>query len=341
MRIRQWTVVLIGALMAPPMLRAQNDAGSVSIRAVTVDGGPVSGALVALIAPDGQVAVERMTDDAGFRILTAPPGRYTVRIRRIGYEPFTSAPISLPYAGELKLTVSGTHISLETVVVTAGTQCKHAGVDQQAIGKLWEEISKALVGAQLTRTDFTNLGWIRVYKKEVGARGQIVKLDSSYKKVGELRPFGATDPQILAARGFVRGSLAAGWQYSAPDETVLLSKDFADTHCFRIVRDRKRGRQVGVSFEPSPERKIGEIAGVIWLDEQSAELRDIVFHFVNIGDVERFKPGGNVHFRRLASGAWIVDDWSMRFPILQVEVGSLERLVQAGYIENGGAIVQR
>jgi hypothetical protein len=151
----------------------------------------------------------------------------------------------------------------------------------------------------------------------------------------------ASDPRTLAVRGFVRGSLTAGWEYFAPDENVLLSKDFADTHCFRVVRDRKREREIGVSFEPSPDRKIGEVAGVIWLDEESAELREIVFRFVNIGEVERFKPGGNVHFRRLASGAWIVDDWRLRFPVLEVSVGSLDRLIQAGYVENGGAIVQR
>lgn len=341
MRIRHWIVILVGALTAPSCLHAQNQTGSVRVRAVDTNGAPVPGALVALLAPDGKVAVERLTDDSGLRILTAPPGNYKVRIRRIGYEPFVSSPISVPYEGELKVAVSGAQVSLATVVVTAGSQCKHTEVDQRAIGQLWEEISKALLGAELTRTDFSDLGWIRSYRKEVGQRGNLMSLDTSVRKVTDVRPFGALDPAALAARGFVRGNLTVGFEYFAPDEKVLLSREFADTHCFRIVRDKKRAGQVGVSFEPSPERKVGEVAGVIWLDQESAELREIVFRFVNVGEVEKYKPGGNVHFRRLPSGAWIVGDWKLTFPILKIEVGSLERLVQAGYTENGGAIVER
>ena len=341
MRIRQWVVILIGAVIAPCCLHSQDATGSIRVRAVDTNGIPVRGALAALIAPDGNTVVERLTDDSGFRILTATPGSYKVRIRRIGYEPFISSPISVPYEGELKIAVSGAQVSLATVVVTAGSQCRHTEVDQRAIGQLWEEISKALLGADLARTDFSDLGWIKVYKKEVGSRGKLVSLDTSLRKVGDARPFAASDPRTLATRGFVRGNLTVGWEYFAPDEKVLLSREFADTHCFSIVRDKKRSREVGVGFEPSPERKVGEVAGVIWLDEQSAELREIVFRFVNIGEVSRFKPGGTVHFRRLPSGAWIVDDWKLTFPVLELSVGSLERLIQSGYVENGGTIVQR
>lgn len=343
LRIRQWIVILLGAVIAPSLLHAQNETGSVRVRAVDTNGEPVRGALAALIAPDGKVVVERLTDDSGLRILTALPGSYTVRIRRIGYEPFVSSPISVPYEGELKVAVSGAQVSLATVVVTAGSQCKHTEVDQRAIGQLWEEISKALLGAELARSDFKDLGWIKVYNKHVGAKGQLVSLDTSFSKVGDVRPFFASDPGILATRGFVRGNLTTGWEYFAPDERALLSPEFADTHCFSVVRDRKRSGQVGVSFEPSPGRKVGEIAGAIWLDEKSAELREIVFRYVNVGEAEQFKPGGIVHFRRLRSGALIVDDWKLTFPILRIIISDLafERLMQDGYTENGGTIVQR
>lgn len=343
MRIRQWIVVFTGVLITPLFLHAQDNAGTVRVRAVGVDGEPVRGALVALIDSDGKIAVERMTDDSGLRVLSAPAGRYTVRVRRIGYEPFTSAAISVPHEGELKLAVSGAQISLATVVVTAGSQCRQTGVDQQTIGQLWEEISKALLGAQLTRSDFTDLGYIKVYRKRVGTRGNLMSLDTSYSKVGDARPFVASDAGSLAEKGYVRGNLTVGWEYFAPDEKVLLSPEFANTHCFSAVRDKKRKGEVGVSFDPSPERNVGEVAGVIWLDEHSSELREIVFRFVNVGEVEKFKPGGTVHFRRLNSGAWIVDDWKLTFPVVEIQVSALafESLVQAGYVENGGAIVRR
>ena len=73
MRIRQLIVILIGALIAPASLLAQNEA-AVRVRAIDSDGAPIRGALVALIDPVGKIVVERLTDDSGLRILTAPPG---------------------------------------------------------------------------------------------------------------------------------------------------------------------------------------------------------------------------------------------------------------------------
>ena len=205
---------------------------------------------------------------------------------------------------------------------------------------LWEEISKALVGTQLTRSDFANLGWARVYRKEIRGNGKVVSLDTTRLKLDANRPFGAADARTLRTEGYVRGNLTSGWVYFAPDESVLLSTDFADTHCFSVVRDNKRRRQIGLSFAPVPGRKASEIDGVLWLDEQSAELREILFRFVNIGDVAKFKPGGRVHFRRMASGAWVVDDWSLRFPILEMTLGRSESLIQVGYVEDGGTIIE-
>ncbi len=333
-------LVLLAALIAPLAASAQTESGIVRVRAVGFDGTPIRGALVALLGSDGNAVVEGLTDNAGFRSLSAFRGRYRVRIRRIGFEPFVSPEISLPYEGELKLAIADTRISLATVIVTAGSQCKHTGVDQRAIGVLWEEISKALVGTQLTRSDFAGLGSARWYRKEVGRRGEVVKLDTTIRKLNAARPFFAEAPRALAANGYVNGDMKSGWVYFAPDETVLLSTEFANTHCFRVVRDKKRPRQVGLSFAPVPGREISDIDGVLWLDEQSAELREILFHFVNIGDLTKFKPGGRVHFRRMASGAWLVDDWSLRFPILELTLNRSETLVQIGYVENGGVLVE-
>jgi hypothetical protein len=342
LRIRQSLVILAGILISASHLSAQDGKGIVRVRAISFEGIPIGGALVALISPDGKVAAEGLTDDTGFRSLGATNGPYSVRIRRIGYEPFLSPQISVPYDGELKLAVTGRHVSLETVVVTAGSQCKQAGIDQRTIGGLWEEISKALVGTQLTRNDVSNLGWARVYRKQVKLSGEVLSFDTTRTMISDARPFAASDPRILASKGFVVGDMYSGWRYFAPDEAVLLSSDFADTHCFRVVREKNRTGQVGVNFEPAPGRKVGEIAGVLWLDEQSAELREIVFRFVNIGELNQFKPGGAVHFRRMSSGAWIVDDWHLRLPVIEMKVDGLRSwLVQSGFVENGGAIVEK
>jgi hypothetical protein len=333
-------VALLAGLLSPPSTAAQTQVGNVRVRAVEVDGTPVRGALVALLSADGNPVAEGMTDDTGFRSLSASRGEYRVRVRRIGYQPFVSPPISVPYDGELKIAIASSRIALETVVVTAGSQCRQRGQDERAIGVLWEEISKALVGAQLTRSDFANLGRARIYRKQVLHTGRVVSLDTSSRQLSDSRPFIASDSRTLTTYGWVRGDLVSGWEYFAPDEAVLLSTAFAESHCFRVIRDKKRPQQVGVSFEPAPGRRMSDITGAVWLDEKSAELREIVFRFVNIGEIQQFKPGGRVHFRRMPSGAWLVDDWSLRFPLLELTQNLVQRLVEVGYVENGGTLIE-
>ena len=333
-------LALVAACIAPLRAVAQTETGSVRFRAVGPDGIAIPGALVSLVALDGKSVADGLTDNSGFRLLSAAPGRYRIRVRRIGYEPFLSPEISVPYEGELKVAIASNRISLATMVVTAGSECKLGGTDPRTIGVLWEEISKALVGTQLTRSDFASLGWARVYRKEVDSRGDIVVFDTTRLKLEAARPFVARDARRLTIEGYVHGDLRSGWVYFAPDEAVLLSTEFAATHCFRVVRDKNRNGQVGLSFSPAPKRKVSDIDGVLWLDEKSAELREILFHFVNIGEVAKFKPGGRVHFRRMASGAWLVDNWHLRFPQLELINDRFERLIQTGYVEDGGVLVE-
>ena len=176
-------------------------------------------------------------------------------------------------------------------------------------------------------------------ERKLAGRGEVTVFDTTHLKLEAARPFVARDARRLMAEGYVHGDMQAGWVYFAPDEAVLLSTEFAATHCFRVVRDKNREGQVGLSFSPVPKRNVSDIDGVLWLDERSAELREILFHFVNIGDVTRFKPGGKVHFRRMASGAWLVDDWSLRFPKLELTNEKFSRLIQVGYVEDGGTLV--
>jgi hypothetical protein len=306
---------------------------------VNVGGTPVTGALVALIDSHDLPIVEGLTKSTGRVTLTAPVGQYRVRVRRVGFAPYISSTVVLPAKGEIALAITEQRIALSTVIVTAGTQCRTGANDSRDIGLIWEEISKALLGTQLTRRDMSGDAEARTYSKEVHYDGDVVSLDTSRVKLSGARPFAAITPSSLASRGYVRGDIRSGWEYYGPDEAVLLSASFAETHCFRIVRNAAHSGEVGLSFEPAPGRRISDIEGTLWLDEKSSELHEMTFRFVNIGLVDRFKPGGRVHFLRTASGAWLVDDWMLRFPSLQQRIGGDESLIEVGYKEHGGSIV--
>ena len=295
------------------------DAGSeLRVKLRPTDGSVVSGALVALINARDSVVTEGLANQDGVRVLFAPVGAYRIRVRRIGYLPFLSSELSLPRAGELVLNVESPRVVLESIVVTSRSQCSRNDSSAQALSTVWDEVAKALRASQLTLDDLRGMGRARKYRREIAKNGDVIAGDSSEFAIRNRRPFGSIDPAALASEGYVIGDADKGWNFYGPDETVLLSDPFAATHCFRLVRERERPAQIGVSFEPIPSRKIADIKGVLWVDQKTSELREISFRFVNAGPMSRYEAGGFTRFRRAPSGAWIVDEWKLSAPRLQV-----------------------
>ena len=311
------------------------------IRLQSNDGTAVAGALVALLDPNDSVVAEGLSSQSGTRILRAPSGIYRVRARRIGFLPFFSSPVVLPRQGELRLDIETARVVLDRIVVNSKSPCSRSDPGSRSLGIVWDEIDKALRASQLTIEDLSGFGRGRVFRREVANNGAVLSTDTTFFDIINQRPFGAIDPDSLARAGYVYGDEANGWTFYAPDETVLLSDRFAATHCFRLVREAKRSGEIGVAFEPIPQRKLADIFGVLWVDERTSELREIIFHFVNAGVLTRFEPGGFTRFLRVPSGAWIVDEWLLKLPRLSVKRSAFidQEYMLTGYNEHGGGIL--
>ncbi|HWL40996.1 MAG TPA: carboxypeptidase-like regulatory domain-containing protein [Gemmatimonadaceae bacterium] len=321
------------------LLPAQSSETELRIRLESTEGARVSGALVALVDSGERVVVEGVSSEGGTRTLSAPPGTYRVRVRRIGFLPYLSAPVSLPHAGELVVPVESARVALQSVIVTSRSGCGPIDRNDRTLSLIWDEIAKALRTTQLNARDFESIARYFVYRSRLSADASVVSSDTTFFPVGRSRPFGVRNAAVLAVHGYVLGDERTGWVYYAPDETVLLSEQFAATHCFRAVRDNKRSGEVGIEFKPASGRKMPEIAGTLWVDEGTAELRELVFRFVNAGVLEDFRAGGNTRFRRVSSG-WIVSEWSLRAPIL-IRDGPANRPRIDGYSEDGGGLTLR
>ena len=340
---------IFGACILTSSARGQEAATELRIRLNGIDGSPVSGALVALVDSRDSVVAEGLSTDVGVRVLRAPSGVYRVRVRRIGYLPFISNPVSLPGAGELSLNVESPRVVLERIVVNSKSPCGRNDRSAAALSSVWDEINKALRSSQLTTEDLSGIGRALTFRTELKNDGTVVSADSNVFSITTRRPFGAIDPVTLALDGYVLGDPESGWHYFAPDETVLLSEQFAATHCFRVVRQPDRGGQIGVSFEPVPRRDVADITGVLWVDQETSELREIVFRFVNAGVISQFEAGGFTRFRRVPSGTWIVDEWKLSVPKLSVSLlgahldgytsSARPKYVAIGRLENGGGIL--
>ena len=337
-------ILFVGLLPLAPALPQASPPPTVEVPVRLQSSGdmPVAGALVALLDSRDSVVAEGLSTESGRRMLRAPPGTYRVRARRIGFLPFISPPVVLPRDGELLFAVETPHVVLESIVVNSGSRCNRSDPGPDALGTVWDEIDKALRASQLTTRDLAGFGQALAYNKKIGLNGLVVSSDTTFFPIRANRPFGAIDPATLSTDGYVLGNELQGWHYFAPDEKVLLSEQFAATHCFRLVRERARSGEIGVAFEPVPRRTISDIAGVLWVDERSAELREIVFRYVNAGVFSRFDAGGFTRFTRVPSGAWLVSEWRLKVPLLTMKVRpySGQEFSAIGYVENGGGIVR-
>lgn len=332
-------LLLVMSLLVVASVAFTQPPASTRIRVQTAEGLAVVGALVALIDTAGKVSVEGLSNEDGARSLSVPAGTYRVQVRRIGFQPFISEPLVLPRREGVLLVITDQPIVLSTVTVSPGSRCRSFEQDVTALTTVWGEIAKALRASQLTSEDVWGIALVRTYTRETSRGGTIIRSDSTLRRAIGARPFGAVDPRILATTGYVHGNSTQGWEFFGPDEMVLLSDQFAVTHCFKVVRDRKRFGQVGVSFEPVLGRKQSDIAGVIWVSEKTAELQEMTFRYVNAGVISGFDAGGRTHFLKMPSGAWIVDEWSLRFPKLEGRPTG-NTFVEVGHFETGGGIVR-
>jgi hypothetical protein len=140
--------------------------------------------------------------------------------------------------------------------------------------------------------------------------------------------------------------------FRGPDADVLLSDPFASSHCFHLVAPPDApGDWVGIAFTPGRARRGSvEIAGTLWLDRVSLELRRIEFGYAGLPDeLTRAKSGGTIEFTRLANGSWLTHRWAIRMPRIAIhsapvfssdgrEVSTSRQSVVEGLIIAGGEV---
>ena len=340
------------------LLCAATTLGAQGVRVQIVDDRtrePIGGAIVSLIDGSGKSLVEGLTAASGHRLLQATSaGEYRILVRRVGYIPVTSPAIAIP-AGEpisYLLAVSGQRVVLPSVVSRARRMCR-TDVDEVArTSVLWEEIRKALTASELTKTEGYSPIQLRVFEREIDRERKVTKEAWSPWVTTTNSPFVATSSAELSRNGYLMREdgrpanfnapdlLESDIQWHGPDAAVLLSPEFERDHCFQVVSGAgPAAGAIGLAFAPHDGRKLPDIAGTLWVDRETAQLRFVEFEYVNSGLPGRMNGGGRIEFRRLPTGEWIVSDWSLRYP--RILVGQRRRNLQlSGFNEVGGQASQ-
>jgi len=336
------------------------------VRGVVVDEGSgraLPGIVVVLLDSAGKRLAGVLADDAGrYAIRIAAPGNYGIRAERIGYR--ADAPTAVKLAAgetvELRLVTRPVPVMLSAVRVTGTTACVARASDGQEVSAVWDEARKALYATDLTQRNELFTAKVSRFERTLDARDAKVINYSVKQTNGVTRnPFVSLPAAQLSTDGFVR-QVGSETIYFGPDAGVLLSDEFLGDHCFKLRESGgRRSAMIGIEFEPARGRTMPEIAGTLWLDRKTAELRDLEYQYRGLPNmplsVRSEDFGGRVEFQRMPTGAWIVQRWVIRMPIL-VDKGPLaarsegvipggvstrpERVQLAAIREEGGEVVE-
>lgn len=346
-RILTAVALVLGIAAGAPPVQAQ----SVLSRVLDADtGAPVAGALAHLLDSHGETVRSILTDQIGRAMFVGVgEGAYRIRVEMIGRATTDTAPFEVGSGAteQIEIRLPSSAIVLDGIEVSADQRCRIRPEDGLGISRVWDEARKALEAASYTdRSDVYRYS-TALYERDLDRDARVVLREtSSTRQAFQRVPFESRPAEDLVDRGFVQTDDDGGTDYFAPDATVLLSDAFLDSHCFRLEQgsDESEGL-IGVAFEPvsGHGRNIADIAGTLWLDRETAELRWLSYRYVNIlPGLATDLIGGRVEFRRMPDGTWIVPEWWIRMPRLvqDREPTGQPRLRIDGYRQSGGRVLE-
>ncbi|MCZ6917401.1 MAG: carboxypeptidase-like regulatory domain-containing protein [Gemmatimonadetes bacterium] len=278
------------------------DASAQGISGTVVDGSSAIGVgmgFVVLLDENDAEVMRTLTDaDGAFAFRRVRPGRYRLKSERIGYSAVETPLFEFgPRETQtFRIEIELLPLRLSSIEIREETNCRNRPGEGEATALLWEEIRKALAAATWTSAQRGYRYRHTMYLRDLDRNAERVESEQTEEKTGFFRtPFLSRSAEELAEHGYAVEEDGDIWFY-APDDQVLQHDAFLSTRCFRVVRDTT-GEQVriGLAFEPERGRRNPDIAGVLWLDERSSELRTLEYEYRNlVGGVEDDRLGGTL-----------------------------------------------
>lgn len=309
---------------------------------------PIEAALVTLGDSTGARRAGTLTDAQGtFRLRAPAPGEYSLQVERLGYETSPSRPVRVgPGEGvRVSFELASRAIELEGIEVQGERRCMVRPEEGLLLAEVWDEASKALRNQEWNERERRIRFQLREYVREFDPRSRMVlseRREPERWTSGE--PFRSIGTEALLTGGFIREADEGEdtYEYFAPDASVLLSDEFLDSHCFRLVEGPESEDLVGIRFEPVGDRT-NDIEGTLWLSREGARPRHLEYTYTwSPWWGARGVAGGRVEFDDLPGGNWIVRRWWIRMPQMRWDPASM-RDGRSGYevasiLEQGGSI---
>ncbi len=327
--------------------------GSVAAQTISVrvrhESGPIPGALVRVLDPNGTVRTRLLADESGQARFTVPTGTYTIRVDGIGYATRLLSQVAVTSGQPLTLdvTLERKPFVIDEIAVRADRSgCQVEPKAGSAAAEIWGEARKnlelVLAGRHHRPTPLQIVRFTRnLTEREVVTREETTRSSGYF-----VQPFSAASSDLLLTDGFVQVQ-DNETVYFAPDAALFLSDAFAAAYCFKAVLPPapKRGEApsplVGIWFQPQHVER-PSIEGTVWLDARTGYVTSLTYSYLGVPmpqDTER-RAGGRLAFRRAAHGLIIVEEWAIRMPRLATMIGAngASRLSLRGFVEVGARI---
>jgi len=352
---RRRAAIYLGCLLTVVRLGLSADHLSAQvIRGTVVDAATdasLPAVFVVLVDAEGRDRLRYLADANGTFSFSAPsPGRYSLRIERLGVETYIHEDIEIgaDQTVTLRVPMQVRPVVLDGLEVEGDQRCelsRDAGVETQ---RLWEEARKALVLANYTDSVAPYRYELVKYQRDLDPQSLAVRQEvRSRREVTAQQPITSRPPQVLADSGYVIVNSGEN-RFLAPDAAALLSDAFLQAHCIGLRAGfGEREGLLGLEFRPVRRRAgLADIEGVLWLDGQHLLLKWLEFRYTNLpgglADVRSSHLGGRVEFTRLPEGTWIVSRWWIRMPVAveyQEAFVQQRRVRLVSIAEEGGRVV--
>jgi len=318
-------LLLATLFLLPATMAAQAVHGKLTV----AGGAPIAGAIVTLVDSGGTVVARVLSTPLGsYSLATRLTGTFTLRVLRVGFPAWSSRPFTFGVGGvgEVNAELPEDAIVLSEIDVAGRGSCLVGAEEGSATATLLEEVVKALGSAELALKD-------REYAFQMVRRtdqrdnsGRRLATDSVVQLLYTW-PFLSLSALKLRDGGFVQRPSVAQLEnlpldgndafiWFGPDASTLLAPPFLETHCFRVVTDRKDSTRVGLSFAPARGRRMADISGTLWVDRRTLGVHSLDYEYVNVPEgFPRKGAQGGMEFLRLPNGIWILSRWTIRAPM--------------------------
>ena len=322
---KTWLVAVIAIIACRTALVGQQPVRAPILRGAVRDSTTslaLPGVVVSVLDARGATLARTIADGNGRFAVTVGAGAAQLHLIRIGFQPRdVTLPAHLPPSLELGMVrlpalLSAVHISDQEL-------CP-GSAERGAAFQLWEEARAGLLATIVARESNPAQAQFITYNRHTGPDDDRVIAQTTQILSGRTtRPFVASAPASTFARTGYMVESDSGRIFDAPDADVLLDESFATTHCFRLQRpDGSHSGQVGLAFAPVSSRArdtLVDVAGVIWIDEDTPQLRSLEFVYTALEPAAtQAKTGGEETFRTMANGIAFVERWKLRIPVLAI-----------------------